>query len=236
MANTAVLDLPLVAGNQAQKHVTVNEALLRIDALAQLVLQSTDTQTPPNAPAEGEVWAVPDGANGDWAGQAGQVAVFLNGGWAFVPARAGWLAFVSDRGARVHFDGVGWIEGAGSVSPSGAGFVHRTVDVDHPIGAGGVTTVPNALPANTIVYGVTGRVLTAIGGASSLRIGVAGSDNRYGSGIGVGAGAWARGLTGTPLAYYSDTNLILTAEGGDFDGSGEIRLAVHFAELTLPRV
>ncbi|MDJ1017900.1 MAG: hypothetical protein QNJ35_15435 [Paracoccaceae bacterium] len=44
-----------------------------------------------------------------------------------------------------------------------------------------------------------------------------------------------RGLTGTPLTYYADTNLVLTAGGGSFDGSGSVRLAVHYAELTLPR-
>ena len=36
MARTAQLDLPLVAPSQAQKHVTVNEALARLDAVAQL--------------------------------------------------------------------------------------------------------------------------------------------------------------------------------------------------------
>ena len=36
MARTAQLDLPLVMPAQAQKHVTVNEALARLDAAAQL--------------------------------------------------------------------------------------------------------------------------------------------------------------------------------------------------------
>ena len=36
MAKTAQLDLPLVMPAQAQKHVTVNEALARLDAAAQL--------------------------------------------------------------------------------------------------------------------------------------------------------------------------------------------------------
>ncbi|MEP2260948.1 MAG: hypothetical protein ABJI00_06005 [Paracoccaceae bacterium] len=64
---------------------------------------------------------------------------------------------------------------------------------------------------------------------------MSGSTNRYGAGIGTNTGAWARGLTSSPLAYYSDTDLVLTATGGNFDGSGTLRLAVHLAELTLPR-
>ncbi|MEM9972239.1 MAG: hypothetical protein AAF762_14250, partial [Pseudomonadota bacterium] len=125
--------------------------------------------------------------------------------------------------------------GAGSISANGAGFVHRTVEFDHSVSAGATSTISGAIPGNSIVYGVTGRVLADIGGASSMEIGVGGSSDRYGSGIGLVAGSWARGLTGTPLAYYSDTDVILTSSGGAFDGAGSFRIAVHFAELTLPR-
>ena len=40
-------------------------------------------------------------------------------------------------------------------------------------------------------------------------------------------------LTSTPQTYYSDTDLLLTGEGGDFAG-GDIRLAVHLMNLTIP--
>ena len=90
--------------------------------------------------------------------------------------------------------------------------------------------------ANTLVYGVTGRVISGISGSlSAWRLGIAGvSPNRYGSGLGLGQGSFARGLTSSPLAYYTDTPLALTAEGGDFSG-GSVRLAVHVGELTPPR-
>ena len=38
MAETAKLTLPLLEAAQAQKHVTVNEALVRLDAAAHLTL------------------------------------------------------------------------------------------------------------------------------------------------------------------------------------------------------
>ena len=125
--------------------------------------------------------------------------------------------------------------GGGAFSGNGAGFVQRSIEVDHSVGAGATSSVSGFIPANATVYGITGRVLADIGGASSLEVGVAGSSNRYGSGIGVSAGAWLRGITGNPLAYYSDTDVVLTATGGSFAGTGVLRLAVHFAELTLPR-
>ena len=43
-----------------------------------------------------------------------------------------------------------------------------------------------------------------------------------------------RGVTGTPQAYFADTALTLSGEGGDF-AAGTVRLAVHFIELGLPR-
>ncbi len=235
MPETTRLGLPLLAAGQAQKHVTVNESLARLDSFVQLALTSVGSGVPPGSPAEGEAHGIGSGASGDWTGQDGQLAIFQNGGWEFVTPGTGWQGWLKATGTRVQFDGVDWIEGAGALSANGAGFVHRSVEVDHAVTAGGSSAVAAALPANAIVYGVTARVLSTIGGPSTLEIGVSGSTNRYGSGIGTGAGAWARGITGSPLTYYSDTDILLTAVGGSFDGSGQIRLAVHFAELTLPR-
>jgi hypothetical protein len=235
MAETSRLSLPLLEPAQAQKHVTVNEALLRLDALTQTVLAGIGGIVPPGSPADGEVHAVGSGATGAWAGQDNRLAVYLNGGWAFVTPQPGWRGWNASVGVPVTFDGLDWVEGAGAVAHSGAGFVHRTVETDHAVSAGPVSGVAAAIPADAIVYGITGRVLTTIGGASGLEIGVAGSTNRYGSGFGTAAGAWVRGLTGSPLAYYAPTDVLLTALGGGFDGSGTIRLAIHFAELTLPR-
>lgn len=152
-----------------------------------------------------------------------------------MPARAGWRAWNAEAGVPVTFDGLGWIEGAGAMSPNGAGFVHRSVEVDHGVGEGAVSAVSGFIPGDAIVYGITGRVLQTIGGAASFEIGVSGSTNRYGSGFGVSAASWARGITGSPLTYDAATDLILTAGGGSFNGSGVVRLAIHYAELTLPR-
>lgn len=235
MAETSNLGLPLVAPAQAQKHVTVNESLLRLDALTHLVLQTVGTNVPPGGATEGDVHAVGSAASGLWAGHDGALAIFQNGGWAFVTPVAGWKGWSVAGGTGVIFDGVGWVEGAGALSANGAGFVHRSLEIDHALGTGATSTIAAAIPANTFVYGLTGLVLSDIGGASTVELGVSGSLNRYGSGIGTSTGAWLRGLTSSPLAYYSDTDVIVTASGGTFDGTGVLRLAVHFAELTLPR-
>ncbi len=197
MPETNNLGLPLVAPAQAQKHVTVNESLTRLDALVQLSLASAGQTVPPGGPSEAEVHAVGSGATGAWSGQDGQLAIFLNGGWVFLTPQAGWLGW--SGGSRVQFDGVEWVEGAGALSAHGAGFVQRSLEADHTVQAGSVSTLTGALPANAIVYGVTGRVLSDVGGATGLEVGVSGASDRYGSGIGTSAGAWLRGLTGSPM-------------------------------------
>lgn len=234
MPDTAKLGLPLVAPAQAQKHVTVNESLTRLDALVQLSLASVAATAPPALPEEGEVHAIGSAPTGAWTGQDGRLAVFANGGWVYLTAQAGWQGW--SAGGRVQFDGTTWVEGAGALSLNGAGFIHRSIEVDHSVQNGSASTVAGFIPADAVVYGITGRVLSDIGGATGLEVGVSGATDRYGSGIGTGSGAWLRGITSSPLTYYSDTDLVVSASGGTFDGTGVVRLVVHFAELSLPRI
>ena len=86
------------------------------------------------------------------------------------------------------------------------------------------------------MLGVTGRVVAALAGPglTGWRIGVAGSDNRYGAGLGIALNSYLLGLSGAPVTYYAPTPLVVTAEGGSF-ASGRIRLALHVAYLIPPR-
>ena len=66
---TPNLGLPFILHGQAQKEVTHNEALIRLDALVHGSVRSRTLTTPPGSPANGERWIVPSGATGAWAGQ-----------------------------------------------------------------------------------------------------------------------------------------------------------------------
>lgn len=92
MTDTPNLVLPYLAANQSQKHVTVNEALRRLDALVQITVQSTAVATPPGAPTEGQRWIIPASPTGAWAGHAGQIAAWQDGTWAFYAPLDGWTA------------------------------------------------------------------------------------------------------------------------------------------------
>ena len=234
MSSSARLGLPFLDAAQAQKHVTVNESLARIDMVAAAQALTMDQTVPPATPAEGEAHIVPGGASGDWSGREGEVVVFLNGGWDFISPWAGWRLWVAGQNGVAVFDGTAWQLEHQPVTVGGALTALRIAEIDHAVLSGATSTTASFIPDKAIVLGVTGRVTAAITGATSWQLGVAGSPDRYGSGFGVGPGSYAHGVSGTPLAYYGGSSLLLTAQGGSFT-SGTVRLAVHYYELSPPR-
>lgn len=231
---TMRLQLPLLQPAQAQKHVTVNEALLRLDGLTNAVLESTSTATPPEAVIDGQCWAVPPGATDAWSGKAGRIAVGANGGWVFVSPTRGMRAFILDHGAEAIFDGQSWFSGATTLGVLGSGLAFGMAEAEVTVGAGAVFDTGVSIPAGVMVIGAVARVTQPLTGSlQTWQFGTADSADRFGQGLGKGTGSWARGLLGTPMTYYSPANLLMTGEGGNFTG-GKVKLAVHWLELRLP--
>jgi hypothetical protein len=93
MATTPNLTLPFIAPAQAQKHVTVNEGLSELDAVVQCAVLEMGRAAPPSAPAEGDRYLVAAAPDAAWSGQAGRLASWRNGGWAFSAPRPGWRVY-----------------------------------------------------------------------------------------------------------------------------------------------
>jgi hypothetical protein len=110
MDTTPRLALPYLQQNQAQKHVTLNDALRRLDALVQMHVLSAATSGPPASPADGDAYLLPaEPLSADWSiASEGQLAVFQDGTWEFLTPRTGWLVFDAESGALLLFDGSGW--------------------------------------------------------------------------------------------------------------------------------
>lgn len=110
MSNTTNLVLPYLAVGQAQKHVTVNETLRRLDALVQLSVVSASVATQPASPADGEVYIVPAGKSGaDWGGYANwSLGYYRDGAWEQVNPREGWVAYVKDTDQLLAYGGSAW--------------------------------------------------------------------------------------------------------------------------------
>lgn len=109
--------LPLLSAGQAQKEITHNEALVRLDLLVQAAVESDTLAVPPVAPVAGQCWLVAEGAGGGWAGHDGEVAGWTGGGWRFIPPRAGMRLWVIDAGHALVFDAGAW--GASQVRADG---------------------------------------------------------------------------------------------------------------------
>ena len=101
------LNLPFIQQAQAQKHVTHNEAIERLDLLVQLVVEAFDASTPPALPEEGQIWALGAAPSGAWAGQGNHLAAWVGGGLLFRAPAEGWLA-TSARELRL-WNGAEWL-------------------------------------------------------------------------------------------------------------------------------
>ena len=105
---TTHLTLPLLLPEQAQKHVTHNEALQRLDILVQATVLDADRNAPPEDPLEGQRHLVGPSPTGAWTGRAGTLAAQLGGAWVFLAPRPGWRVLDLSTGALLCHDGLAW--------------------------------------------------------------------------------------------------------------------------------
>lgn len=123
MATTTHLTLTLVDAAQAQKEVTVNAALSRIDAVLNTGAIDKDLATPPGSPAAGDVYIVAASPTGAWAGQAKNVA-YYDQIWRFITPNEGLTLWVRDEDKLYSYDGTNWVQsaaGAGGVTDGDKG-------------------------------------------------------------------------------------------------------------------
>jgi len=107
---TTNIGLPFLQAGQAQKHVTVNESLLRLDALAQIVAASATTIAEPGSPGDGDIYILPAGKTGTHWGAMTNLALayYRDGAWEEITPREGWLAWLKDSGKLVLYAGSAW--------------------------------------------------------------------------------------------------------------------------------
>jgi hypothetical protein len=246
MADTSTnLLLPFILAAQAQKHVTHNEALRLLDGLIQISVLDRNLATPPGSPAEGARYIVATGATGAWSGWTGDIALRSDGAWVRLPARTGWVVWVQDEARVVVRIGATW-----TPLDEAMGLLAQAGSVDVALGALGGTTGMAVLeqtlsslsgasvtstikiPDRSIALGVSTRTVTTITGATSYDCGISGETNKFGGSLGVAAASTNVGVVG-PQAFYADTPIVLTAQGGNFTG-GSVRIAIHYLTLGVP--
>jgi len=106
--NSSRLSLPFIMPAQAQKHVTHNEALQKLDVLVQTVVEAFDATDPPAEPTEGTTWALGTAPTAAWSGQAHHLATWTNGAWLFVALQQGFTAIEQGGDELMIWDGTTW--------------------------------------------------------------------------------------------------------------------------------
>lgn len=236
--NTTNLLLPFVLAAQAQKHVTVNEAFRLLDGLVQLTVLDRTRTSPPGASAEGDAHLVAIGATGAWDGWDGDIALRADGAWVRLPVREGWRAYVAAEQALYLRAGSAWVPTLRAAAldlarASFGGSVGVAVQEQVLSSMSGATVDSSILiPDRTILLGVSTRTVTTITGATSYDCGIAGEADKFGAALGVAAGSTNAGVIG-PQAFYADTAVRLTANGGNFTG-GAVRVALHYLTVGVP--
>lgn len=225
--NSPKLGFEFIAANQSQKHVTANEALLVLDVVSHVSVVNMTTTSPPGSPAIGDAYIVATGASGAWVGLAGDLVFWDGTTWIHVTTSAGFKIVDASTGRQWIHDGTAFRLLASA--PSGIGFgMHSVEQVLTCSGATVTSTIE--IPNRSICVGVTSKVATTITGATSFDCGISGQASKFGGTLGLAAGSTNVGVIG-PEAFYSDTPIVLTANGGNFTG-GSVRVVIHYLEFS----
>lgn len=191
MADTPNLAIPVIEASQAQKHVSVNEGMLALDAIVQLNVVDKDLSAPPGSPAEGDVYIVGASPTGAWAGQANNLAAYQNAAWTFYTPKQGWNAYVKDESVDYLFDGSAWVNTratlenslpkfsahcnfdntyAAAVSPTWADFLINNEDFDTQNSVGIVSNVATftAPSDGYYLFGLSGTIINVFGSTGNV--------------------------------------------------------------------
>jgi hypothetical protein len=234
---TVNLALPYILSAQAQKHVTHNEALKRLDGMVQIVVQS-EGSAPPGAPVEGHCFAVGVSPTGAWSGKAGKLALFEDGAWLYLAPKAGWIGWFADAARQKIWTGSAWADLLSESTIPKLG-INASADTTDRLTVSSTATLLNhagaghQLKLNKNTSGDTLSLLYQTNWSGRAEMGLAGS-NDFELKVSADGSAWTTALKttaagavlmpGRPLvrASYGETNL--TPADGTRTGFGTMNL------------
>jgi hypothetical protein len=187
---TPRLALPYLAAAQAQKYVTLNQALALLDGLVQTAVESRNMAAEPASPTDGAIYILPASPTGaDWSGHAaGAVMRFEAGAWAALESQPGWIIYVKDEGVLLVQTSGGWTD---------IGLAARELENLAKLGIGTMADAVNLLAVKTAsvlfsnlgadlrlnlnkaATANTGSMLLQTGFSGRAEIGLCGDDNLH---------------------------------------------------------
>jgi Protein of unknown function (DUF2793) len=182
MSDTVNLKLPFIAPQQAQKHITHNEALAALDRLVHLTVLDRNLAAPPASPTEGARFIVAATPTGAWAGKANQIAVWNEGTWQFHTPNEGWLVWVADEDMILAYDGIQWAQLPAAAGTSLFG-INTTADTSNRLAVSSPASLFNhagnghQLKLNKALAADTASILMQAGFSGRAEIGLTGDDD-----------------------------------------------------------
>jgi hypothetical protein len=216
------LALPYLLAAQAQKHVTVNEALRLLDGLVQLsVIEARSA--PPAAPPLGARYLVTAPASSLWAGWQGSIALWDDNAWRRLIPQAGWLLWDNGIEAMLRFDGSAWLTvpliddyGSGEIEALG---VAAAADATNRLAVAAPAVLlthagaGHQLKINKAAAGDTASVLFQTGFSGRAEMGLAGEDD-FSFKVSANGTVWMTALRIVAATGRVQLPLGLTVDGG----------------------
>lgn len=156
------LQLPYLAAGQAQKHLTVNEAVSALDGLIQTAVESATEAGAPSHPAEGVLYILPTERDGpEWSlHPPGSLLRYADGGWTRLASGDGALAYAKDAGLVLVKLGQAW-------RPLGSALGEMAALSRLGLGTEADSATPLAVKLNTALFTARGA---GEGGTGDLRL------------------------------------------------------------------
>ena len=224
---TPHLSMDYLVPEQAQKHVTLNEALRRLDGLVHLSVISASRTSPPPNPSNGDRYLIAANALADWQGKDGQIAIYEDTAWRLLAPQTGWHCWNEAAEQVLVYSRNKW-QTPEAAALAGLRFAKTDAlfDFSKPL------PVLN-IPSHSLFFGVTGRIVQNLTGATSWHLGVADGPTRFGTNLPVAADTLINGPANPPAVYWQRTSLLVSPVGGAFTG-GQVRLCVFSLSLPVP--
>lgn len=101
--------ITLLSTQQRYKEQIVNEGFAHLGAIATGAVVSLQQTSPPSNPNLGEVYFVPSGATGVWAGHENKLALKIEGGWTYFDIPLNHRIYSQQPSGLYRWDGDSWI-------------------------------------------------------------------------------------------------------------------------------
>lgn len=198
------LSMPFLLPAQAQKHVTHNEALSRLDALVQAAALSRGLTEPPASVQAGDCYVLPANPTGVWAGRAHALAVHDGVAWTFLAPRPGWRVHVTGEGVGLVWTGSAWTVDRPPLDNLDGVGIGATHDATNRLAVAAQATLlthaggSHQVKVNKAAPGDTASLLFQTGWSGRAEMGIAGSD-AFAIKVSADSDAWTTALSLDPV-------------------------------------